>query len=224
MVVGYDTQKKVNLTGSVASVSAEDLANRPIVSSSTALQGIAPGVTVTTQSGAPGGDGGMIRVRGTRNLRRFERRAAGAHRRGGGQPRCRRRHADRPDFGVEGRRLVGHLRFTCGQRRHPRDDQARQEGADVGHLPRLRRLAVAHRHARNGQRRGVHDPQPRNVVQRRQGVDLYRRLHCPLPREQPYRSRQLSAHRLAGPDSHRIWDSPTTTISRRRPAPNACAS
>ena len=139
-----------------------------------------------------------------RNLRRFERRAAGAHRRGGGQPRCRRRHADRPDFGVEGRRLVGHLRFACGQRRHPRDDQARQEGADVGHLPRLRRLAVAHRHARNGQRRGVHDPQPRNVVQRRQGVDLYRRLHCPLPREQPYRSRQLSAHRLAGSDSHRI--------------------
>ena len=64
VVVGYDTQKKVNLTGSVASVSAEDLANRPIVSSSTALQGIAPGVTVTTQSGAPGGDGGMIRVRG----------------------------------------------------------------------------------------------------------------------------------------------------------------
>lgn len=57
VVVGYDTQKKVNLTGSVASVSAEDLANRPIVSSSTALQGIAPGVTVTTQSGAPGGDG-----------------------------------------------------------------------------------------------------------------------------------------------------------------------
>ena len=53
VVVGYDTQKKVNLTGSVASVSAEDLANRPIVSSSTALQGIAPGVTVTTQSGAP---------------------------------------------------------------------------------------------------------------------------------------------------------------------------
>ena len=28
VVVGYDTQKKVNLTGSVASVSAEDLANR----------------------------------------------------------------------------------------------------------------------------------------------------------------------------------------------------
>ena len=64
VVVGYDTQKKVNLTGSVASISSENLANRPIVSSSTALQGVAPGVTVTTQSGAPGGDGGMIRVRG----------------------------------------------------------------------------------------------------------------------------------------------------------------
>lgn len=64
VVVGYDVQKKVNLTGSVASVSSEVLSNRPIASSTTALQGIAPGVTVTTRSGAPGGDGGNIRVRG----------------------------------------------------------------------------------------------------------------------------------------------------------------
>ncbi len=64
VVVGYDTQKKVNLTGSVSAISAESLKNKPVVSSSTALQGIAAGVTVTTQSGAPGDDGGMIRVRG----------------------------------------------------------------------------------------------------------------------------------------------------------------
>ena len=64
VVVGYDVQKKVNLTGSVASVSSDVLANRPIASSTAALQGIAPGVTVTTRSGAPGGDGGSIRVRG----------------------------------------------------------------------------------------------------------------------------------------------------------------
>ena len=37
---------------------------RPIVSTSAALQGMAPGVTVTTQSGAPGDDGGAIRIRG----------------------------------------------------------------------------------------------------------------------------------------------------------------
>lgn len=64
VVVGYDTQKKVNLTGSVAAISSETLKNKPIVSTSSALQGIAAGVTVTTQSGAPGDDGGMIRVRG----------------------------------------------------------------------------------------------------------------------------------------------------------------
>ncbi|MGB4398471.1 MAG: carboxypeptidase-like regulatory domain-containing protein [Daejeonella sp.] len=38
VVVGYGTQKKVNLTGSVASVSAEDLQGRPVTALSTALQ------------------------------------------------------------------------------------------------------------------------------------------------------------------------------------------
>ena len=64
VVVGYDTQKKVNLTGAVSSVSSERFNNRPVVQSSTALQGIAPGVTVTTGGGAPGSDGGTVRVRG----------------------------------------------------------------------------------------------------------------------------------------------------------------
>jgi len=64
VVVGYDTQKKVNLTGSVSSISTETMQNRPIVQTSAALQGMAAGVTVTTNSGAPGDDGGTIRVRG----------------------------------------------------------------------------------------------------------------------------------------------------------------
>lgn len=64
VVVGYDTQKKVNLTGAVSSISFDQFDNRPIVQSSNALQGIAPGVTVTTAGGAPGSDGGTIRVRG----------------------------------------------------------------------------------------------------------------------------------------------------------------
>lgn len=64
IVVGYGIQKKVNLTGSVSSIDAKDFENRPIVSASTALQGVAPGVTVTTQSGAPGADTGAIRIRG----------------------------------------------------------------------------------------------------------------------------------------------------------------
>ena len=64
VVVGYDTQKKVNLTGSVATVSTADFGSRPIVQASTALQGMAPGVTVTTAGGAPGADAGTIQIRG----------------------------------------------------------------------------------------------------------------------------------------------------------------
>lgn len=64
VVVGYGTQKKVNVTGSVSTIDASTFEKRPIISVSNALQGIAPGVTVTTQSGAPGADGGSIRVRG----------------------------------------------------------------------------------------------------------------------------------------------------------------
>lgn len=64
VVVGYGTQKKVNLTGAISTIGPESLEKRPIISTSAALQGIAPGVTVTTQSGAPGGDGGQIKIRG----------------------------------------------------------------------------------------------------------------------------------------------------------------
>src|SRR5690606_35263744 len=64
VVVGYGTQKKVNLTGSVSSVTAEQIVNQPVGQTSMALQGIAPGVTVTQRSGQPGSDGGTIRIRG----------------------------------------------------------------------------------------------------------------------------------------------------------------
>jgi TonB-linked SusC/RagA family outer membrane protein len=64
VVVGYDTQKKVNLTGSVSSISTQEFSRRPITQLSTALQGVAPGVTVTTAGGAPGADGGNIQIRG----------------------------------------------------------------------------------------------------------------------------------------------------------------
>lgn len=64
VVVGYGTQKKVNLTGSVSAIGSEQLERRPIISTANALQGVAPGVTVTSQTGSPGGDGGQIRIRG----------------------------------------------------------------------------------------------------------------------------------------------------------------
>ena len=64
VVVGYGTQKKVNLTGAVGAISSEILDNKPIVQASTALQGAIPGVTVTTNGGGPGADTGNIRIRG----------------------------------------------------------------------------------------------------------------------------------------------------------------
>lgn len=68
VVVGYGTQKKVNVTGSVASISSEEITRRPVGQTSSALQGMMPGVTVTQQSGRPGGDAGTIRIRGVGTL------------------------------------------------------------------------------------------------------------------------------------------------------------
>ncbi len=64
VVVGYGTQKKVNLTGSVANVDNELLENRPVTSVSSALQGLLAGVAINQRQGRPGSDGGTIRVRG----------------------------------------------------------------------------------------------------------------------------------------------------------------
>ena len=57
-------RKKVNLTGSVASVSAEKIANRPVMNLGQALVGAAPGVRVTQGSGNPGDESIGIQVRG----------------------------------------------------------------------------------------------------------------------------------------------------------------
>lgn len=65
VVVGYGTQKKVNLTGSVTSIDFSKTAqSRTIVSTSAALAGLAPGMQVTQSSGQPGSDGATIRIRG----------------------------------------------------------------------------------------------------------------------------------------------------------------
>lgn len=64
VVVGYGTQKKVNLTGSVSMVTSEDMASRPVSNMSSGLQGLLPGVTVVNASGQPGESGTTIRVRG----------------------------------------------------------------------------------------------------------------------------------------------------------------
>ena len=64
VVVGFGTQKKVNLTGAVQAISSKDLQDRPVTNASTALQGKFAGVTIIQNSGQPGKDGGTIRVRG----------------------------------------------------------------------------------------------------------------------------------------------------------------
>lgn len=67
VVVGYGTQKKSDLTGSVASVSSKEIKSAPLISLSQALQGRAPGVQVRQSSNAPGG-GVSIRIRGGGSL------------------------------------------------------------------------------------------------------------------------------------------------------------
>lgn len=68
VVVGFGTTRKVNLTGAVTALSGEDLAKRQVGQTSMALQGMAPGVTVTQSSGQPGVDAGTIRIRGIGTL------------------------------------------------------------------------------------------------------------------------------------------------------------
>ncbi len=69
VVVGYASQKKVNLTGSVASVSAAMLEDRPVTNITGALAGLAPGLTVTNSGGnTPGYEAQSIRVRGQGTL------------------------------------------------------------------------------------------------------------------------------------------------------------
>ncbi|MCQ2186286.1 MAG: TonB-dependent receptor [Bacteroidales bacterium] len=54
VVVGYGTQKKVNLTGAISTVSADELENRSAHSVSAMLQGSVPGLNISTSAGSPG--------------------------------------------------------------------------------------------------------------------------------------------------------------------------
>ena len=64
VVVGYGTQKKVNLTGSVSAVSSSELEKRPVHNVSNALQGKVTGLQVIQPSGEPGNDNATLKVRG----------------------------------------------------------------------------------------------------------------------------------------------------------------
>ena len=64
VVVGYGTQKKANLTGSVASVSSKEISSIPVANTAALLQGRLPGVTLTSNGGQAGADSPEIRIRG----------------------------------------------------------------------------------------------------------------------------------------------------------------
>src|SRR5690606_31683678 len=62
VVIGYGTQKRVNLTGSLSSVKSEDLRANAVGNVSKALQGMAPGVDVTAPNTA--GSNARVRIHG----------------------------------------------------------------------------------------------------------------------------------------------------------------
>ncbi|WP_455637391.1 TonB-dependent receptor [Parabacteroides sp.] len=67
VVIGYGSQKKSDLTGSIASVKGSDLTQFPTMRPDQALQGRAAGVAIQQTDGAPGGNV-MIRIRGGNSI------------------------------------------------------------------------------------------------------------------------------------------------------------
>ena len=66
VVIGFGTQKKVNLTGSVGVASSKDLESRPVATATQALQGLVPGLQITTDNGELGNSMSInIRGKGT---------------------------------------------------------------------------------------------------------------------------------------------------------------
>ena len=68
VVIGYGTLKKSDLTGAVATMSSENLKDRAAVNFGEAMAGQLAGVQVQQISGAPGGEGLSVRVRGTGSI------------------------------------------------------------------------------------------------------------------------------------------------------------
>ena len=67
VVVGYGTQKKLNLTGAVTTASGDILENRPIGNIAQGLQGLIPNLNITMNSGQPN-EPAKINVRGNTSL------------------------------------------------------------------------------------------------------------------------------------------------------------
>lgn len=69
VVVGYATQRKVDMTGAVSAINAGALSDRPITNATNALAGLAPGLSVSNTGGnTPGYESQSIMVRGQGTL------------------------------------------------------------------------------------------------------------------------------------------------------------
>lgn len=68
VVVGYGTQKKVNLTGAVSVIDGKDLNARPVTNTAMALQGADPSLTLTTGNGSIAGNHYKMSIRGAVSL------------------------------------------------------------------------------------------------------------------------------------------------------------
>ncbi len=68
VVVGYGTQKKETVTGSIETVSMKELVQAPVANISNALVGRAPGLTAMQSSGEPGDNASTLRIRGMATL------------------------------------------------------------------------------------------------------------------------------------------------------------
>ena len=63
IVVGYGSQEKINITGSVATINEEKLLSVPVANLSNLIAGKVPGVMTRQNSGLPGGENTQIRIR-----------------------------------------------------------------------------------------------------------------------------------------------------------------
>ncbi len=68
VAVGYGTQKKASVTGSISTAKGEQLESSPAINFSNSLSGRLPGLIAINSSGEPGDDGATLRIRGMNTL------------------------------------------------------------------------------------------------------------------------------------------------------------
>lgn len=68
VVTGYSTERRENITGSIASITGEKLESRPLTNLASGLQGLAPGLVMTRSSGQPGNEQWSANIRGVSSV------------------------------------------------------------------------------------------------------------------------------------------------------------